>query len=218
MASRFAHLIFDLDDTLIDSFPQYAAMHQQIAGDLGMRVPSIAELADYRTTWEETLATYWPGVALEPFMRRYEQVADDFVYPAVEGVVPTLRELAERGHRLWIVTKRSRRRLAARMGAAGIPSELFEGIFPLEDQPAAKPDPRCFEPVRREIGSTELERSAYVGDRREDMLAAHAAGLTFVAVKTGPERGLGFTPELPESHVLDSAASIPSWLDALGGR
>lgn len=216
MSGRFADLIFDLDDTLIESFPQYAALHRSIAADVGLRIPSLAELADYRRTWEETLAAIWPGDSLTAFMDRYEQVADDFVYPAVGGVVPALTELRRRGHRLWIVTKRARRRLDSRMQAAGLARELFTGIFPLEDQPAAKPDPRCFEPVQRLIGDAGLRASMYIGDRREDMIAAHAAGLTFVAVRTGPEAGETFAPELPTTYILDRASDLVAWLDLQG--
>jgi phosphoglycolate phosphatase-like HAD superfamily hydrolase len=53
-----------------------------------------------------------------------------------------------------------------------------------------------------------------VGDRGDDHLAASAAGLGFVGVSTGPEHhSLGVFDEL--EHVLDSAAELPRWLEAL---
>lgn len=218
---RYPVLIFDLDDTLIESFPAYATLHQRVASELGWRVPSAVELVHYGDTWEQTLAQLWPDAALEPFMQRYDELADHHPYPAIAGVCDALTHLRARGHSLWIVTKRSRSRLVQRMSQAGLERELFDGIFAHEDQPAAKPDPRCFEPVWRQLGSGlgsgMGERAVYVGDREDDMLAAHRAGLRFIGVRTGPEhhtRADSFLDALASEHVLDSAAELPSWLEA----
>lgn len=213
---RYPVLIFDLDDTLIESFPEYVRLHQRLARDLSWRVPTAAELVHYGPTWEATLERLWPGAGLDEFMARYETLADDHCYPAIAGVPTALAQLREVGHSLWIVTKRSRRRLAQRMDQAGLRRDLFEGIFAYEDQPASKPDPRCFEPVWRELGGPAGERALYVGDREDDHIAARAAGLGFVGVRTGPEHvdGASFLDALPTEHVLDSAAALPDWLEA----
>lgn len=218
MIVRYPVLIFDLDDTLIESFPEYVRLHQQIAADLRWRVPSAAELVHYGPTWADTLARLWPGVPLDEFMDRYEALADDFRYPAIPGVCDALEQLRVRGHSLWIVTKRSRQRLAQRMDQAGLAPSLFTGIFAYEDQPAAKPDPRCFEPVWQALGGPRPEHAVYVGDRADDQLAASAAGLCFVGVRTGPEHHArpdvtSFLDALPREHVLDSAAELPRWLE-----
>ena len=62
---RYSVLIFDLDDTLIESFPEYVRMHQRIAAELDWRVPSKAELVNFGPTWEATLERMWPGRALK---------------------------------------------------------------------------------------------------------------------------------------------------------
>lgn len=215
---RYPVLIFDLDDTLIESFPEYVRLHQRIAAELDWRIPSAAELVHYGPTWEDTLARLWPGAVLDPFLARYEALADEFRYPAIAGVGGALEQLRARGHSLWIVTKRSRRRLAQRMEQAGLAPSLFTGIFAYEDQPAAKPDPRCFEPVWQALGGSRPDRAVYVGDRADDHIAACAAGLCFVGVRTGPEHFAGSDPTfldaLSREHVLDSAADLPRWLEA----
>ncbi len=218
---RYPVLIFDLDDTLIESFPEYVRLHQRIAADLRWRIPSAAELVHYGPTWEATLSRLWPGAGLGDFMHRYEQLADDHRYPAISGVPQALTQLRDQGHSLWIVTKRSRRRLAQRMDEAGLRHDLFAGIFAYEDQPVPKPDPRCFEPVWRALGADLAERAVYVGDRQDDHVAAHAAGLCFIGVRTGPEHHdhdpatspSSFLDELPHEQVLDSAAELPAWLE-----
>jgi len=209
---RFPCLIFDLDDTLIDSFSQYVALHQRVAADLELRVPSRDELVVYLDTWERTLARLWPEVDLSPFMERYASLTSEHPYPPVAGACETVARLRARGHSLWIVTKRSRRLLSLRMRQAGLEEAHFEGIFAFEDQPAPKPDPRCFEPVWRATGGAQPQHSLYIGDRAEDEQAASAAGLTFVAVGTGPE-GLSAFGDVPASHRLGSVAGLPGWLE-----
>jgi phosphoglycolate phosphatase-like HAD superfamily hydrolase len=220
---RYPVLIFDLDDTLIESFPEYVRLHQRIAGDLGWQIPSASELVHYGPTWEDTLARLWPNTTLDPFLERYEAVAHEHPYRAITGVPEALGQLRERGHSLWIVTKRSRTRLVQRMDQAGLARELFAGIFALEDQPIAKPHPRCFEPVWDALGpaASIREQAIYVGDREDDHIAAREAGLGFVGVRTGPEHHTrspnqadSWLDALPDEHVLDSAADLPTWLEA----
>jgi phosphoglycolate phosphatase len=206
-----APLIFDLDDTLIESFPTYARLHQQVAREMGLPVPAREALVAYGATWEETLGALWPGADLEAFMRRYDEIANDHPYPAISGAPATLAALRAAGHSLWIVTKRSRRRLFDRLAQAGIDTALFDGIFPAEAQPRIKPHPDCFAPVWEALGG--LHHSAvYVGDRHEDRHAAEAAGIGFYAVLTGPEVSVGFPGDLPGHAVLQTVADLPGRL------
>jgi phosphoglycolate phosphatase len=204
-------LIFDLDDTLIQSFPTYVRLHQRVAGELGLPVPTADELVPYGPSWELTLAGLWPGLDLGAFIRRYDELACDHPYPAVPGAAAALATLRGAGHSLWIVTKRSQRRLHDRLAQAGLSAALFEGIFPAEAQPALKPDPRCFVPVWEALGG-QPEAALYVGDREEDRRAAEAAGVRFVAVLTGPEVKLGFPGDHPATAILPTVADLPTWL------
>lgn len=204
-----ATLIFDLDDTLIESFPTYARMHQEIAADLGWRVPSVRELVAYGNTWEETLRSLWPQQDLAPFLARYEVVADTYPYPAVPGAIEALNALRA-DHELWIVTKRSRKRLAQRMTQAQLDMSWFRGIYAVEDQAHPKPDPRCFQPVWDARGGRPDGEVFYVGDREDDAHAAVGAAVPFIAVLTGPESGDGFPPAgVPTHAVLPSVAELP---------
>lgn len=204
-------LIFDLDDTLIESFPCYARLHCQIAVELGWRVPTRHELVDYGPTWRQTLARMWPDRDIEIFIARYGELADDNPYGAVPGATEALQQLHGRGHRLWVVTKRDRLRLHQRLREARLPSELFRGIFCNDDVPEPKPSPRCFEPITDALGHAP-HRPIYVGDRDDDRRAAVAAGIEFVAVCTGPEATTGFPHDHPSTHVLPSVSALPAWL------
>lgn len=207
-----APIIFDLDDTLIESFPTYVRLHRRVAGELGWRVPSREELTVYQDSWEATLQGLWPDRSIAAFVGRYDELADRHPYPAVPGAPEAIADLRARGHRLFVVTKRSQRRLAQRMEEAGLWAEHFDGIYPREHQPAAKPSPRCFEPVWAVLGGVRSD-AVYVGDRDEDHRAASGAGLRFLGVRTGPESALG---RPPGTEHVETAADVPAWLDANG--
>jgi phosphoglycolate phosphatase-like HAD superfamily hydrolase len=211
-----APLIFDLDDTLIESFPTYARLHQRVAEEMGLPVPSREALVAYGATWEATLAALWPEANLESFMRRYDEIANDHPYPAINGAVAALTSLRAVGHSLWIVTKRSRRRLYDRLAQAGLPVNLFEGIYPAELQPRIKPHPDCFAPVWAAMGRQDPE-AVYVGDRHEDRAAAEGAGIGFYAVLTGPEVTVGFPGDLADHAIISSVAELPGRLSVSRG-
>lgn len=121
-----------------------------------------------------------------------------------------------------MVTSRRRHHLALRLAQARVEASWFEGMFTADEQPALKPDPRCFEPVWERIGKRpghrDLRPTVYVGDRHGDRLAAHAAGIPFIAVLTGPEVRQGFPFDLDPDFVIPDAAAIVDWLEAYADR
>lgn len=215
-------IIFDLDDTLIESFTGYSRVHQLTAHALGLPVLSLEELVPYDADFVATLTRQYghlSGFDVERFVGEWDRIALDYPYRAIDGVVTALTELRARGADLWIVTSRGRRRLGQRMAEGGLPLEWFRGVFPREDQPRQKPHPECFEPVWRALGARPGDaglRVLFVGDRECDRRAAEAANVAFLAVKSGPEARLGFPAGLGSEYVLETAAHVPSWLERYG--
>ncbi len=208
-----AHLgvAFDLDDTLIESFPTYVALHQRVAADLGWPVPSERDLVAYDGGWRPTLRRLFPGRPIERFVARYDALADRHPYPAIAGALAVIDRLERLGVPMWIVTSRSRRRLGLRMAQAGLAPSRFAGIFCREDLPAPKPSPRCFEPVAAHPAAAG-RRLVYVGDRWDDRAAARGAGVPFVGVATGPEARTDLGPP-PGALSLASVADLLPYLD-----
>jgi phosphoglycolate phosphatase len=206
----------------LHSFSSYAETHQRVARDLSWPVPTRGELVPYLHDWHTTLRGLFPGRDIETFVKRYAEIADEHPYRAVPGAVNALTSLRTAGHCLFIVTKRDRTRLSSRLVQASVPEALFDGIFTVDEQPAPKPDPRCFAPVWKALGASSasalMPQPIYVGDREEDRLAARGAGIRFVAVRTGPEVAMGFPRDTPASNVIDSVADFPAWLESEASR
>jgi nicotinate-nucleotide--dimethylbenzimidazole phosphoribosyltransferase len=111
-------------------------------------------------------------------------VSDLHAEPLPE-VVETLRDLSEH-HRLAAVTNTATmreddvRKLLQPVGLDG----LLEVLVTSVDVGAAKPDPAALNEAIGRLG-VEPGKSVYIGDARNDQLAAAAAGMQFVAVDRG---------------------------------
>lgn len=211
-------LIFDLDDTLIASFEAYSDCHRRVAGVLGWPQLEDADLVIYDRDFPSTLTRHYPGRDVSIFIETWRREMVAFPTAPIAGVAAALLELRARGHHLWVVTSRAREHLALRMQQGGLDEAWFDGVFAFDDQPAPKPDPRCFEPVWRRCRPTGVAHkpALYVGDRGGDGEAAQAAGIAFVAVRTGPEVRHGFPSGLRERDVLDDVTQLVQWLDTHG--
>lgn len=221
-STRGFELIFDLDDTLLDSFGGYSRTHRRVARHLGWPVLSTDELVTYDNDFPSTLRRQYPDREPAPFIEAWARFMNEHPYGPIARVPEALCRLRERGHRLWIVTSRRRENLALRLSQACIDVGWFEGVFTADEQPALKPDPRCFDPVWQCIGKRpghcDLAPTLYVGDRHGDRLAAHAAGIPFIAVLTGPEVRQGFPGDLDPDFVIPDASAIVDWVESYADR
>ena len=187
-------LIFDLDGTLIDSVPDMTIAVNRLLASLERRAlapdevramvgDGAAELV--RRAFDAT------GAALEPaaesaIVSRYIDIyaghpaSRSAFYP---GVPETLEALAAAGHRLALCTnkpERVMRPLLACLGLAG----RFEVVLGAGVLAERKPSPA---PVRWVLDRLDLPPAAalMVGDSRNDVLSAKAAGVRVVAVSYG---------------------------------
>jgi phosphoglycolate phosphatase-like HAD superfamily hydrolase len=212
----FTNIIFDLDDTLMDSTGSFILANQQVAKKLELRIPTEDECIAYGNSWEDFIAKTWPGIDVNWFKAQYLPIANRIVYKLIEGVNPVLEEMAQsRG--LYVLTKRAKETLAVRVEQTGLQIDLFEEIYCNEDVQFKKPDYRTFNEIFDHI----LKKDGYysrseilsIGDKVDDYIASRDAGLHFVAVRsryTAPE---DFIREgLAEEKIIDSVARLPDWI------
>jgi N-acetyl-D-muramate 6-phosphate phosphatase len=207
-------IIFDFDDTLIESRKNFIATCVKAAEVMGIRVPTEEDFIWYGDSWHDFIRTTWPETDPVAFDRVYTDLARQIVYNRFKGVNSTLNTLKEK-YDLYILTKRSRTFLDLRLAQSGIDMTAIKKIFTSEEMTHQKPDPRAFDVLEPHLGEFDRTQVLYVGDHLGDMQAAHGAGLAFVAVLTGYFTRQDFIKQgLGERYIINDVSQLPSWLAA----
>ena len=201
-------VMFDLDGTLVDSVPDLAAAVNHMLGQLG-RVPAgIEQVGDWVGNGAPVLvrralagSVDHVGVdeeeaeaALQIFLQAYGGAHElTTLYP---GVTSCLDWLQQQDVRMAVVTNKPQRfvePLLREMGIAG----FFDWLIGGDTLPVKKPDPSALFHVMQ-MARVTPQQSLFVGDSRNDVLAARAAGVRMVAVPYGYNHGRPIAGENPD--------------------
>ena len=187
-------LIFDLDGTLIDSVPDMTVAINRLLGTLERRPLAPDEVREmvgdgatelvrraFRATGSD-LAAGHEAATVSRYIDFYAEhpASRSAFYP---GVPETLETLAAAGRRLALCTNKPERVMRPLLDILGLASR-FEVILGAGVLPARKPDPA---PVRWVLNRLDVPpaEALMVGDSRNDVLSAQAAGVRVVAVSYG---------------------------------
>lgn len=217
-AGRLPRLVmFDLDGTLVDSVPDLAAAVDQSLLALGRAPAGIERVRDWVGNGARVLvrralagglehqqvAEAEAERALQLFMAAYaESHALTRVYP---GVVQTLDWLHGQDIPLAIVTNKPQRFVAPLLAEKGL-AGYFRWIVGGDSLPQQKPDPAALLHVLAQAGVAG-EQALFIGDSRNDVLAAKAAGVPCVALSYGYNHGRPIAEEGP-ARVLDDLRQL----------
>ena len=210
-------VMFDLDGTLVDSVPDLAAAIDKTLLLLGLPAAGIEQVRDWvgngaRVLVRRALAggllhehidEGLAEQALELFMQFYatSHVLTQ-VYP---GVQTTLNWLREQRVELAIVTNKPERFVAPLLDEKGL-GGYFRWIIGGDTLPQQKPDPAALLHVLQ-LARVDAAHALFVGDSRNDVLAAKAAGVLCVALSYGYNHGRPIAEENP-AQVLDNLAGL----------
>lgn len=176
-------VIFDYDDTIVESKPHRPPLLTRTLADFGYSVTQ----ADFQKAYGQPFAVFIeslaPGVNFDDFLSAYTVQVEENPAPLLPGVKTLLDELKFRDRRTAIVTSSSSSLVIAELGAHGL-SRYFELIAGTDSQGAVKPHPDALLEAMGSL-SASPEKSVYVGDSPGDMEFAHAAGIDFLGVCAG---------------------------------
>ena len=210
-------LMFDLDGTLVDSVPDLAAAIDKTLHALGRPAAGVAQVRDWvgngaRVLVRRALAgglahahieDAQAELALELFMQHYaENHALTQVYPEVKHTLDWLRK---QQIELAIVTNKPERFVAPLLDEKGL-GGYFRWIIGGDTLPQQKPDPAALLHVMQ-LARVTAAQALFVGDSRNDVLAAKAAGVQCVALSYGYNHGRPIAEEHP-ACVLTSLAGL----------
>jgi phosphoglycolate phosphatase len=199
-------VIFDWDNTLVDSFP---AIH-------GALVATLVAMGHEPWTFDETRARARRSLRdsfPDLFGARWEEARDHFYrhfaahhmrdLQPIAGAQQLLEALATAGCPMGVVSNKMGSYLRAEIEALGW-SRYFLRAVGAQDATSDKPHPECVALVLAAAGLAAAPEIWLVGDTALDMECAHAAGVTAVLVgNTGddisrhpPAHRVGTLPEL----------------------
>jgi YjjG family noncanonical pyrimidine nucleotidase len=224
----FKHLIFDLDDTLLDfTGGETAALTRIFAAhgltdtaaalraykDINAQVWSDIEVGGDRqmllnTRFARLFETFGQavnGATLEAEYRRYL----DRNYRLVPGATALLRELKAAGYTLLVGTNGVASTQRQRLAHTGL-LPYFDDIFISEEVGAAKPNPAFFQAVFAGHPDYDPAETMMIGDGvKPDILGATALGLATTWVNLA---GKPVPADLPTERVIKSLAELPPLL------
>ncbi len=200
---RFAHVVFDVDGTLVDSERVNTRVMQVFAREALGRDFAAEEVAfTLGITTIDAVRAF--GVKDEEgALRRLEEISFELSggITVFEGIPELLDRLAEKGVELGIATSRNRSEFTHDIEPLGF-SDRFGHIILLEDSATHKPEPGPMLEYLRQSGADPAE-TLFVGDTEADCSCAHGAGVAFALA------GWGATSDVPEAdHVLQSPGEL----------
>ena len=199
MSSQLA-VGFDLDMTLIDTVPGFAAVLRALGAELDVEFPVEELTSKLGPPLEQMLAPHLPANQVGPAGDRFRALYPDHAIadiPVLPGAYEALAAVRRHLGRVVVVTGKFPANAQRHVDHLGLDVDVLEGWV----WGVGKADV-----LRRE------SVSVYVGDHVHDVEGAHAAGALSVSVLTG-----GCTQaELLDAGtdvVLDSLELFPDWLD-----
>lgn len=191
-------IAFDLDGTLVNSAPGLAHAVDMALGALSLPHAGEAQVATWIGNGADVLvarALRWAG--MEPTAQQIHDTRtlfDKYYARSVESgsllypdVRETLAQLAQRGFRLAVVTNKPTPFVAPLLDALGI-REYFSLILGGDDVAEKKPHPAPLYMVLGKLG-LHAHELLFVGDSRNDIQAARAAGCPCVGMTYGYNYG-----------------------------
>ena len=208
---RFAHLIFDLDGTLVDTKADLAAATNHMLRELNLPLLSIAQVESFiglgarvlieRALGQERAALVTDGFAL--FMDYYNAHLLDRTrpYPGVETLLAAARA---QGISLSVLTNKPEQPTRAILSGLGL-SDYFSAVIGGDTLPKRKPDPGGIFVLQQAVGRA-LTETLLVGDSEIDMRTGRAAGIATCGVTWGFGRA-GFET-CPPTFLVETVAAL----------
>lgn len=179
---RLRAVIFDLDGTLLDSYPVHFQAYCYTFSRFGIQLTEEDFLATYSPNWLDTYrALGLPEERWEEADTYWLQAASQLAPELFPGVIDALQTL-QVYYRLGLVTSGSKERVLRDLGARNLQG-FFEAIITGDDVRKPKPDPGGLLQALRALGVAPAE-AVYVGDSVLDLEMSAAAGVPFLGVQS----------------------------------
>lgn len=184
--NTYSLLMFDLDGTLVDSFPGVLLGLNLALADFDLEPVDLAWVRQHVGHGAPRLvAAASNGIPTDKLLARFGQRYDEVVLdhsPPFPGVDDTLRRLAE-NHTLAIASNKPQKWVEDLVTLHGW-TDLMAVVAAPESAGALKPDPKMIEYIVAQTGHP-LSKALLIGDMLVDVETGINAGVPVIGVATG---------------------------------
>ncbi|OGC58288.1 hypothetical protein A3A70_03295 [candidate division WWE3 bacterium RIFCSPLOWO2_01_FULL_42_11] len=201
-------VIFDYDDTLVESIRPVWAKHKFIAKKYyGKNLEDEEIRIHWGKPFAELVQLLYETEDSETALAHNYNLRGSYSKLLYEESIPTLTLLKDKGKLLGIVTANNRYGYEYDLTQHNIPSEVIDYSQTADETSFHKPDPRVFDPAILWLTEQQIQphQVLYIGDGLHDMKASLGAGFHFIGVQTGLIFG--------EEFKVHDAFSVPTIAD-----
>lgn len=213
-APRPRAVLFDLDDTLVDTREVKWEHARQVTRQFyGFELTDEELEASWGKPFDVMISElYRNSASLEQMRADNEALEAHYPKTEIPGAIRAVERLADAGLLLGVVTSTNTARARAQMRTIGFPLGRFATIQGADMTQRHKPDPRVFVPAleRLEASGIGPASTVYVGDSAADRAAALGAGMDLIAIASSLPRDTAPAGHRPA--VLASVAQLPDHL------
>lgn len=186
---KYKAVIFDFDDTLVESRAQKWAQHKHVAKKFFNIDLTEEEILKH---WGKPIHTMAPELyqnkdVWENIYPILTSTRGDFHKKIYEGSTPVINKILKKGLSVGILSSATSREIKVDLERLNLPVDKFSFVQGVEDTLVHKPDPGVFLPALEQLSKEGInkEEIVYVGDSLFDLESAKGAGIDFIAVTTG---------------------------------
>jgi phosphoglycolate phosphatase len=211
LTPRIDAVVFDLDNTLVDSKVDFVKMRARINEYLSERDPDMS--LDAPTTMELVARFVERNDEIEQDLRNLHMIMDETEIESsihashLVDIASVLGTLGRMGYKLGLLTRSCEKYSELVLGES---MSLFDAISCRAPGRPAKPDPSALLEITASLG-VEVEHLILVGDHWIDGQCAASAGAHFLAVTTGSSSAEDLSRYSPIA-VLDDLSSLLGFL------
>ena len=215
-------VIFDMDGVLVDSYHAHFESWKALAASDGVAFDEARFAATFGRTSRDIILRLWPGppdaVAVRALDDRKEALYREIVgrdFPAMDGARELLTSLRAAGVALAVGSSGPPENVELAVERLG--GEFFAATVTGRDVERGKPDPQVFLLAAERLGVAP-QACLVIEDAPDGVEAAHAAGMTAVALLSTGRAAADFDDLSPALVVGSLRELSPEVLKSLGER
>ncbi|MBN1331324.1 HAD hydrolase-like protein [Candidatus Dojkabacteria bacterium] len=189
MLNKYKFILFDFDDTLVNTREHIWAHHKYVAKEFYEIELTDEKLKEhYGEPMEElVLNLYERKDTAENMLTNYTKSRDQFPKTVYPDTIPTLNNLFALDKQLGIITATMKEYLVSDLKKYQFPYEKFLLLQGADETEFHKPDGRVFDFAFEEANKLGISKAEiiYIGDGLKDLMASQDAGIDFIGVAKG---------------------------------